>query len=79
VCGNGAIQAQANEGRGVQEVARQAMVELARNLVDAGWESGVMDGVGPRVVGAQREWVWEVVAGKETAMVRDCVRMIQGM
>ena len=79
VCGNDAVQAQGSEGPGVQEEAMRAMVELSRNSVDGGRESGVMDEVGPRVAGAQREWVWEVVVGKEMAMARDCVRMIQGM
>lgn len=46
-----------NEGPGVQEEARQAMVELAQNLVDVGSGSGVMDEVGQRAAGAQREWV----------------------
>ena len=36
VCGNVALQAQVGEGHGAQEGAWQAMLELARNLVDAG-------------------------------------------
>jgi hypothetical protein len=78
VCGNDAVQAQVSEVPGAQEEARQATVDLARNLVGGGWESGVMDEAGPRAAGAQWEWVWEVDAGKEMGMVRDCVRMIQG-
>jgi hypothetical protein len=36
VCGNDALQAQVGEGHGAQEGAWRAMLELARNLVDAG-------------------------------------------
>ena len=70
-----------SEALGVQAEARQAMVELAaRNLVEGGWESGVMgDVVAPHVVGAQREWVSVAVAGKETARAKDCVRLNQAV
>jgi len=51
----------------VQEVAGQTM---ARNLVDAGRESGVMDEIRPLAVGEWREWVWEAVAGKGYVRVK---------
>jgi hypothetical protein len=38
-----------------------------------------MDEAGPRAAEVRREWVWEVVVGKETARARDCVRLIQGL
>lgn len=79
VCGNDALQAQVSEDPGAQEGAEQVMLEVARNSVEAAWELGVMDEAGLRAAGAQREWVCEVVVGKETVRERGCVRMIQLM
>ena len=67
MCANDALQTRVCDGHGLRDETRQVMV-------DVGWESEVMDEAGPHATGVQREQVWEVVAEKETAMARDCIR-----